>query len=90
MKYIGNYQNNNLPHSNNPKLFAYLDEREIIISYDRENPFFIEQISILIDSENSLYAVFECGFYCETDNQAKDVSIHFTQSLIELIRNYTI
>ena len=69
--------------------FAYLDEREIIISYNREHPFGVEQISILIDSENTLYAVFECGIFCTTDVQAKDVAKQFTQQLIELVANFT-
>lgn len=88
MKYLGNYQNNNLPKQDLPKLFCYLDEREIIISYNAEHPFFVEQISILIDSMYNTYAVFECGKMCNGDKEAKDFGEDFAQALINFIEDY--
>lgn len=40
-----------------PKLFAYVDSREVIVSYNKEQPFYVEQVSILIDREYQTYAV---------------------------------
>lgn len=88
MKYIGNFQNHNLPKNEFPKLFAYVDDKEIILSYNENQPFYVEQIAILIDSEFQTYAVFDCGVMFETDTNAKQFGQNFTFSLIELIRNF--
>lgn len=88
MKYIGNFQNHNLPKSDYRKLYTYLNEREIILSYNSTQPFYIEQISIMIDNEYMVYAVFECGLMFKTDTDAKQFGIDYTSALIDLIRNY--
>lgn len=88
MKYLGNYQSFNLPKNERPKLFAYADEREIIVSYNDKQPFYVEQIAILIDSEFLTYAVFECGIMFETDEGAKQFGKDYTCALIELVKNY--
>lgn len=88
MKYIGNFQNNNLPKASCSKLFAYYVEREIIICYNEQHPFFVEQIAILFDSEYLTYAVFECGIMCNTDTDAKKLGVKFAQELISIISNY--
>ena len=63
MKYIGNFQNNNLPRNEYPKLFTYVDDREIILSYNENQPFYVEQIAILIDSEFQTYeSTLKSGF----------------------------
>lgn len=51
MKFLGVFQNHNLPKIDMPKLFAYVDSREVIVSYNKEQPFYVEQVSILIDRE---------------------------------------
>ena len=61
MKFLGVFLYYNLPKIDMPKLFAYVDSREVIVSYNKEQPFYVEQVSILIDSEYQTYAVFECG-----------------------------
>lgn len=57
MKFLGVFQNHNLPKIDMPKLFAYVDSREVIVSYNKEQPFYVEQVSILIDREYQTYAV---------------------------------
>ena len=71
-----------------PKLFAYVDSREVIVSYNKEQPFYVEQVSILIDREYQTYAVFECGFMCSSDEDAKSFGKNFTQALIDFLRYY--
>lgn len=88
MKYIGNYQNNNLPKAEYPKLFAYYEDIEIIISYNEQCPFFVEQVAILFDSEYNTYAIFNCGYMCETDDDAKEFGVQFTKELFTVLRNY--
>lgn len=88
MKYIGNFQNHNLPKNEYPKLFAYVDDREIILSYNKNQPFYVEQIAILVDSEYHTYAVFDCGLMFENDEDVKRFGRNFTSALIECIRNY--
>ena len=58
MKFFRCFQNHNLPKIDMPKLFAYVDSREVIVSYNKEQPFYVEQVSILIDREHQTYAVF--------------------------------
>ncbi|MCQ2195788.1 MAG: hypothetical protein MJZ28_12695 [Paludibacteraceae bacterium] len=88
MKYVGSFQNHNLPKNDYPKLFTYSEGREIILNYNDNRPFYIEQISILIDSEYHLYAVFECGLMFTSEVDAKNFGRNFTSELINLIDNY--
>lgn len=88
MKFLGVFQNHNLPKIDMPKLFAYVDSREVIVSYNKEQPFYVEQVSILIDREYQTYAVFECGFMCSSDEDAKSFGKNFTQALIDFLRYY--
>lgn len=88
MKYVGNFQNHNLPKNDYPKLYTYVDDREIILSYNVNQPFYVEQIAILVESESLTYAVFECEVMFETDVEAKQFGKNFACELIELIRNY--
>lgn len=88
MKYIGNFQNHNLPKNEYPKLFAYVDDKEIILSYNENQPFYVEQIAILIDSEFQTYVVFDCGLMFGSDEDVKEFGRKFTSELIEYIRNY--
>lgn len=90
MKYIGNFQNHNLPKNEYPKLFAYVDDREIILSYNDSQPFYVEQIAILIDNEFQTYAVFDCGVMFETDIAAKQFGENYTSTLIDFITNYQV
>lgn len=88
MKFLGVFQNHNLPKIDMPKLFAYVDSREVIVSYNKEQPFYVEQVSILIDREHQTYAVFECGFMCSSDEDAKSFGKNFSQALIDFLRYY--
>ena len=88
MKFLGVFQNHNLPKIDMPKLFAYVDSREVIVSYNKKQPFYVEQVSILIDREYQTYAVFECGFMCSSDEDAKSFGKNFTQALIDFLRYY--
>lgn len=88
MKFLGVFQNHNLPKTDMPKLFAYVDSREVIVSYNKKQPFYVEQVSILIDREYQTYAVFECGSMCSSDEDAKSFGKNFTQALIDFLRYY--
>jgi len=85
MKHIGIYHDFNLP-CEGKLLAAYVDNTEILIRYDEEQPFQIKQIAILLeDSEQmTLYDVFECDYYAKTDVEART----FAKSFAELILKY--
>ena len=73
MKYLGIYHDYNLPNVNFPRLIEFVNKIELLTSYNAENPFYIEQIAVLLDSNESYsaYDVFECGVYFTTDVEAK-------------------
>lgn len=77
------------PKKQYPKLFTYLDGREIVLNYDAENPFRVEQVAILFDSQYNTYAVFECGLMFHTDLEVKEFGKNFAQELLNVLRKYT-
>lgn len=85
MKYLGIYHDYNLPNVNLPRLIEYVHNIELLTSYNAENPFYIEQIAVLLDSnENySAYDVFECGAYFTTEVEAKAFTRTFAENLIK-------
>lgn len=85
MKYLGVYHDYNLPNINLPRFIEYIGNIELLASYNEENPFFIEQIAILLETtENySAYDVFECGIYFSTDIEAKSFAKTFGENLIK-------
>jgi hypothetical protein len=73
MKYKGRFYNQNLPLVDGKRLFVYLDDIEIIINYDKDEPFDVIQMAILLE-RNSIftnYDVFECLIPAGTDKEAK-------------------
>ena len=48
MKYKGRFYNQNLPLVDGKRLFVYLDDIEIIINYDKDEPFDVIQMAILL------------------------------------------
>ena len=85
MQYLGIYHNYNLPNINLPRFIDYIHDIELLTSYNAENPFFIEQIAVLLDgNENySAYDVFECGEFFTTDVEAKAFARTFAENLIK-------
>ena len=85
MKYLGIYHDFNLPNINLPRFIEYIGNIDILTSYNAENPFFIEQIAVLLDAnENySAYDVFECGAYFATDIDAKAFTRTFAENLLK-------
>ena len=77
MKYLGIFQSFQPILCKMPRLFANVEDVNIIITYDEQNPFFIENIGVLLDRHsvnNTLivaYDVFECGIHFNTDEEAK-------------------
>ena len=57
----------------------------VFTSYNEDNPFFIEQIAVLLESteQYSAFDVFECGLYFNTDVEAKSFSRNFAENLIK-------
>lgn len=93
MKYLGIYHDFNLPNINLPRLIEYIDDVEVLTSYNVENPFFIEQIAVLLDTnENySAYDVFECGIPFTLEVEANVFSRSFAENLIkyrQIFANY--
>lgn len=91
MKYLGIYHDYNLPNINLPRLIEYVNNIELLSSYNAENPFYIEQIAVLLDSnENySAYDVFECGAYFTTEVEAKAFARTFAENLIKYRQVFT-
>ena len=85
MKYLGIYHDYNLPNHNLPRLIEYINNIEILTYYNAENPFYIEQIAVLLDSNTnySAYDVFECGVYFTTEVEAKAFARTFAENLIK-------
>jgi len=89
MKYKGIYHDFNLPRKG--KLLAtYVDNIDIHIRYDEEQPFRITQIAILLeDSEQmKLYDVFECDYYAETDVEARTFAKSFAALILKYRKGY--
>lgn len=82
MKYKGIALDFILPNRDMPRLYEYINDIEIEISYDRENPFCIKQIAILLDKEYNAYDVFECDIPCSYDVEAKAYAKDFAENLI--------
>lgn len=85
MKFLGIYHDYNLPKVNLPRLIEYIDNIAVLTSYNENNPFFIEQIAVLLESTEhySAYDVFECGLYFNTDVEAKSFARTFAENLIK-------
>lgn len=90
MNYLGIYQSFQPIISKTPYLFAFVDDIMIILHYNSENPFYVEQIAVMIESyvdeyENKIevYDVFECGIPFKTDIEAKAFGVSFAKNLIK-------
>lgn len=74
MNYLGKFSKSSIPISGEDynQLLAYTsNEVEIIIYYEKENPFNVKYIAILIASPN-IYEVYEYDYYSLIDVQVKE------------------
>jgi hypothetical protein len=83
MKFIGIFHNNNLPKHDYRRLFTYVGNVEVIIFYNEDQPFLVEQIAVLLDNEYRAYDVFECLCKFESDVDAKAYAYSFAENLIQ-------
>ena len=89
MNYQGVFQSFQPIIGKEPRLFAYVNNIEIIIHYNAEQPFYVEQIAVLLDShiENGnrieAYDVFECGLPFQSETDAKAFAVSFAKNLIK-------
>lgn len=92
MKYLGIYQSFQPIIDKTPRLFAFVGDIQVIIHYDAEHPFYVEQIAVLLDSHRQYdilieaYDVFECGIHFETDTDAKAFGVSLAENLIKYRR----
>lgn len=92
MKYLGIYQSFQPIISKTPRLFVSVDNVQVIIHYNVNHPFYVEQIAVLLESKIEhdtlieAYDVFECGVHCETDADAKAFGFSFAEELIKYRR----
>jgi hypothetical protein len=83
MKFIGIFHNQNLPKHDYRRLFTFVGNADVIISYNEDQPFLVEQIAVLLDNEYSAYDVFECSCRFESDVDAKEYAHSFAENLIK-------
>lgn len=71
-------------------LLANVEDVDIIINYNPQCPFYIEQIAVLLDrNENKeIYDVFECGIEAHTDEEAKAIATSFAENLIKYRKQF--
>ena len=92
MKYLGIYQSFQPIISKTPRLLDFVGNIQVIIHYNEEHPFYIEQIAVLLDSYREhdtlieAYDVFECGVHLKTDTEAKAFGVSFAEELIKYRR----
>jgi len=89
MKYVGMYNDFNLP-SEGKLLVCYIDNIEIFIRYDGENPLQLTQIAILLESSEymTLYDVFQCEYHATDEVDAKAYVKSFAELLIKYREKY--
>lgn len=85
MNYLGIYHNYNLPNIDSPRLFTYVNNVDVIINYNEQCPFYIEQIAVLLERTDKYeaYDVFECGIEAKTDVDAIATARSFVQNLLK-------
>ena len=85
MNYLGIYHDYNLPNIDSPHLFTYVNNVDVIINYNKQCPFYIEQIAVLLERTDKYlaYDVFECGIEAKTDVDAIATARSFVQNLLK-------
>jgi len=95
MKYLGIFQRFQPLLCKRPQLFTNVENINIIINYNEQNPFLVEHIGILLDMYSDkdklieAYDVFECGMHFNTDYETKEFAVSFAQNLIKYRREFS-
>ena len=91
MNFLGIYHDYNLPKINLPRLIEYIGNIAVLTSYNENNPFFIEQKAVLLESTEhySAYDMFESGLYFKTDVEAKSFARTFAENFIKYRQEFT-
>ena len=88
MNYLGEYSDFNIPISSEEygQLFAYTsNEIEVIIYYDRENPYWVKYIALLIGQteEYSAYQLYEHEYFNTTDSAVKTYITDLVEGILK-------
>lgn len=75
MKFLGVFQNHNLPKIDMPKLFAYVDSREVIVSYNKEQPFYMLSKCLFLLTENTKHTLFLNVDSCVVQMKMQNLSV---------------
>ncbi len=89
MNYLGHYLFSNLPRIDDAKLFEQAEGMVIIVHYNRELPYQVNQISIMRCNESGKdsYDVFECLLFFDSDIKARGFGIDFAKMIIQARQN---